>query len=75
MKMKDKTGGQAYPLNTNNVLDECEPGITKLDYFAAKAMQSFLIGDYSWTEKTLKMCAEEAYKVANAMLKEREKWV
>ena len=44
-------------------------GMTLRDYFAAKAMQplivSFTIQDINWT-------SQQAYKIADAMLKERE---
>lgn len=44
-------------------------GMTLRDYFAAKAMQplivSFTIQDINWT-------AEQAYKIADSMLKARE---
>ena len=44
-------------------------GMTLRDYFAAKAMQplivSFAVQDINWT-------AEQAYKIADAMLKARQ---
>ena len=44
-------------------------GMTLRDYFAAKAMQplivSFTVQDINWT-------AQQAYKIADAMLKERQ---
>jgi len=44
-------------------------GMTLRDYFAAKAMQplivSFTVQDINWT-------SEQAYKIADAMLKARE---
>jgi hypothetical protein len=46
-----------------------EFGMTLRDYFAAKAMQplivSFAVQDINWT-------AEQAYKIADAMLKARQ---
>ena len=44
-----------------------------LDYFAAKAMQSLLIT--TTKDEDLKILAWGAYQWANAMLKEREKWI
>lgn len=45
-------------------------GMTLRDYFAAKAMQplivSFTIQDINWT-------AEQAYKIADSMMKARDK--
>jgi hypothetical protein len=74
--MKNTT---AFPINKNDDTD----GMTLRDYFAAKAMQG-LIPTYDenmvkrelahtlhlkWTEQLV----TEAYNIADAMLKEREK--
>lgn len=50
----------------------CIPGMTLMDYFAAKAMQS------EWQNlnakiKRIQYVAENSYKMAEAMLKERQK--
>ena len=76
--MKDKTGGQAFPSvikhHGPDIIEEITGGgMTLLDYFAAKAMNGILsntIGEVSG-EKT----ADSAYKMASAMIKEREKWM
>lgn len=49
-----------------------EPGMSLRDYFAAKALQGICASspDSSWTNERL---AAEAYGLADAMLKERDK--
>ena len=80
---KRDDGGPAFPVN--NAL----PGMTLRDYFAAKAMQAELIssgGDYAPEAATTlaeaarragrsvaRQIAHNAYKIADAMLKAREK--
>ena len=49
-----------------------EPGMTLLDYFAAKAMQSYLQATPLANPKDI---AEWSYNMAEAMLKERESWI
>lgn len=41
-----------------------------LDYFAGQAMQSWLVGV---EDPKIERCASQAYEIAQAMLKEREK--
>ena len=71
--MNKETGGPAFPLKGPFMQsDEC--GMTLRDYFAARAMQGFVdeVGcnsDQKWFDEI----AEGAYKVADAMLREREK--
>ncbi len=75
--MKD-TGGPAFPneyANPNN-----RTGMTLRDWFAGKAMQSIIL---SWQNvptsdvpseiELLRSTAEDAYRFADAMLKERSK--
>ena len=57
---------------------EWRAGITVGDYFAAKAMQGIMSeylskgrGNGNWSDYD--MIAKEAYRVADAMLKQREK--
>ena len=50
-------------------LAEGEHGMTLRDYFAAKAMQSLLMSDYSG--KVCPGVAIDAYQMADAMLKAR----
>ncbi|WP_142501310.1 hypothetical protein [Klebsiella sp. 2680] len=82
--MSKETGGQAFPRQQweydgqNNVLQYQEEGMTLRDFFAAKAMEaivrrydghSFGGGPNSPYYKEL---AEDAYNIADAMLKARE---
>lgn len=46
-------------------------GMTLRDYFAAKAMQTYMINEV-WNPDTYKEAAITAYRVADAMLKARE---
>ena len=62
---------QAFPCQQGHTPDgewnqSFDPGMTLRDYFAAKAMQSFVID--TMPDK----CAELAYEYADAMLKARE---
>jgi hypothetical protein len=45
-------------------------GMTLRDYFAAKAMQGLLFGNYDFADRN--RIAEKAYDFADAMLKARE---
>ena len=54
---------KAFPNVTN------EKGMDLRDYFAAKAMQSFLAGNYDLYPGE---AVKKAYQVADAMMKERE---
>ena len=68
--MNKQTGGPAFP--TTKPLDswgDPNQGMTLRDYFAAKAMQVLLAND----ETSMKEDAQDAYMVADAMLKAREK--
>lgn len=68
--MTDKTGGPAFPVNTDVPLVMYEhSGMTLRDYFAAKAMQAIL----SRTPAGAEGVSEAAFIYADAMLKEREK--
>ena len=66
--MSDNTGGPAFPFPSD--ADAGEPGelgMTLRDYFAAKAMSEITWGNgYDYA-------AEQAYLMADAMLKERMK--
>lgn len=66
--MSDKDGGPAFPRNYER---DGHNGMTLRDYFAALSMAGFLANtdlDNSFAQN-----AEIAYKMADAMLKEREK--
>lgn len=74
--MTDKTGGSAFPLPQGSETTTGCDGMTLRDYFAAKAMQGILsnhsmIGDLS--ELSAKWVTEGAYRMADAMLRAREK--
>ncbi len=59
----NNTGGPAFPFGT------AYAGMTLRDYFAAKAMQGYIVG----TENPhVKNIARIAYEMADAMLKARE---
>jgi hypothetical protein len=47
---------------------EISSGMTLRDYFAAKAMQSFLTGDYDLYPHE---AAQKAYEIADAMMEAR----
>ena len=53
------------PMFTNG--STFDPGLTIRDYFAAKAMQALAQGNY------FDATARQAYMIADAMLREREK--
>ena len=62
----------AFPLHPESYDEECF-GMTLRDYFAAKAMQSFLEEVASGSDQHFyKDIAVGSYRVADAMLKARE---
>lgn len=66
MNEQIKNGGPAFPADQHAVA-----GMTLRDYFAAKAMQGFCTRppeDFA----DMRMVAEQAYELADAMLAERE---
>jgi hypothetical protein len=73
------TGGPAFPIVVG---DQMTQGMTMRDYFAAKAMQSIYAANVEWKptgtpmdEESLQLLADvaqDAYKMADAMLKARE---
>ena len=66
--MTTNNGGPAFP-----GVERDWPGASLRDYFAAKAMQGLLSGQYSESSKAnLSEMPEEAYKIADAMLTARE---
>jgi hypothetical protein len=60
------TGGPAFPIK-GPVMTSDEQGMTLRDYFATKAMQVLVNENY------FDVTAKLAYKMADAMLEEREK--
>lgn len=70
------TGGPAFP--TEYFYDDAtrhermaQEGMTLRDYFAAKAMQTYMMQEV-WNPDTYQVAARSAYRVADAMLKARE---
>ena len=68
-QMKTNTGGPAFPRMGERCQSINEDGMTLRDYFAAKAMQGLLASE---VHAPLEDFAATAYKMADAMLKERE---
>ena len=63
------TGGAAFPIpKDRDISDSHKNGMTIRDYFAAKAM-----AEIKWRDFPLEQCANKCYKIADAMLAEREK--
>lgn len=76
--MNKYSGGPAFPipgevfyLGGDRFKEQAFSGMTLRDYFAAMAMQGIL-SDHNYDHPAKKL-AELAYKVADAMLEEREK--
>lgn len=70
----------AFPTLTYNTItgnpDGQELGMTLLDYFAGKAIQGLMSNlNDDMTETELGHIPEAAYVIAEAMLKEREKYI
>ena len=82
--MENKANRPAFPNHPDNSksrYSEWREGITIRDYFATAAMQGMITkygkpDDYNWqygTEDTHDVLAKKCYKVADAMLNQREK--
>lgn len=69
MNLKDK-GGPAFPAHHFDMADD-EHGMTLRDYFAAMAMQGMLACPIQ-PQSDAEMFARDAYKISDAMIKERE---
>jgi hypothetical protein len=71
------TGGPAFPTQNYQTLAPIptgySEGITTRDYFAAKAMQAMLAHPNSSDTAGPESFANAAYKMADAMLSQREK--
>jgi hypothetical protein len=76
-----KTGGPAFPVQSVYIEDQAtnSHGMTLRDYFAAKAMAVILASQYEdgiyvgdLDNDSEDVCAISAYKMADAMLSERE---
>ncbi|EHM0713737.1 hypothetical protein JDT53_12485 [Escherichia coli] len=82
--MNKETGGRAFPVDSVVERDEkghlhgfeiSSAGMTLRDYFAAKAIQGMLSNSGMWdlvNERHAELAAEDAYQVADAMLRARE---
>ena len=69
------TGGPAFPVSHDMALVaglKNAYGMTLRDYFAAKAMEGFLVCDVKYASDA-DMIARDAYVMADAMLKARAK--
>ena len=62
-------GGPAFP-NDASALRKKQEGMSLRDYFAAKAMQSYLL-DKDRDSFTFEQWAQASYEMADAMLKAR----
>lgn len=73
--MSKETGGSAFPQASYNMKGgyDITGGMTLRDYFAAKAMAVFFDSDAGHDLIGCQTIAKEAYAMADAMLKEREK--
>lgn len=67
--MSKSDGGRAFPASDNNRLEQ---GMTLRDYFAAAALQGY-VARGSGSSNIIEWGPKAAYKLADAMLKEREK--
>ncbi|MCH6203406.1 hypothetical protein L3V16_06075 [Brucella ciceri] len=72
-----KTGGPAFPRPFHETVDGdfsiAQTGMTLRDYFAAKALNGLLAGQFRDTGSfNLKELPEEAYSIADAMIAARE---
>jgi hypothetical protein len=66
--MDKDTGGPAFPTPAHNLQND---GMTLRDYFAAKAMQGLLATDIDCGPKYAQIIADNAYGMADVMLKAR----
>ena len=66
------TGGPAFPAPTTKPLENYYPGMTLRDYFAASFVSSGHIFKCISPGDTPELVAQQAYMMADAMLKERE---
>jgi hypothetical protein len=62
------TGGPAFPTPLHNLQND---GMTLRDYFAAKMMQGSIAKDGMPRGDTKQFLADQAYEMADAMLKAR----
>jgi len=72
MSEKKPNNPPAFPMSAYKAYGN-NPGMTLRDYFAAKALSGFDISIWRSAEETANV-AKLAYKIADAMLEEREKY-
>jgi len=69
-------GGLAFPCQGRSGLVENE-GMSLRDYFAGQALEGLTgvtpVGEFETLEQLHKLCAETCYKLADAMIAERDK--
>ena len=70
MSNTNTNGGPAFPILQDGCQFPRAEGMTLLDYFAAKAMQSYLL-DKDRYSFTFEQWAQASYEMAEAMLKAR----
>ena len=70
MSNTNTNGGPAFPTTSDNYASPDSTGMTLRDYFAAKAMQSYLL-DKDRDSFTFEQWAQASYEMADAMLKAR----
>ena len=68
--MSNNTGGPAIPTGTG--VTPYNPGMTLRDYFAAKAMQGMIGGNWPTSRTDQDYIAEFSYALADAMIKARQ---
>jgi hypothetical protein len=71
MENKKRKPNNPYAFPLTDSVSFCTDGMSLRDYFAAKAMQSYIRNGNGWG-KDYKNVAIDSYKMADAMLKERE---
>lgn len=70
-KTWEEQGGSAFPIQDPN--PHSEMGISLRDYFAGQAISSPLNEMYDYDSRYFQNCAAYAYRMADAMLAERNK--
>lgn len=61
----------AFPLVINNDWEEFQPGMSMLDWFAGQALVGLLSGRSPTIRFTAEQAAEDAFDVAEAMMKRK----
>lgn len=69
----EKTGGPAFPLYCGPGDEHNAKGMTIRDYFAARVLEGLFACDSAILHEMPENVAKATYKMADAMLKERDK--